>query len=134
MDVCRKEPILVICADSVIAKTLTRPLQRYFNRKKSCKNYLKLYSNRKIISNTFNLKLTICFQERFSSRSKRIGPKVHQNRRIQMKWGAQYHKAIQDVVFGKQCIPYMPTEPPASLSEEIVESGPLYVCKQCKDW
>ncbi|XP_011702137.1 PREDICTED: uncharacterized protein LOC105458493 isoform X2 [Wasmannia auropunctata] len=71
--------------------------------------------------------------DRFSSRSRRLGPKVHKNRRIEDKWGQQYHRAVQNTVFGRQCLPYMPTEPPASLSEEIVESGPLYVCKQCKD-
>ncbi|XP_071563088.1 uncharacterized protein [Temnothorax nylanderi] len=67
--------------------------------------------------------------DRFSSRSQRIGPKVHKDRR----WGLEYHQAIQNIVFGRHCLPYMPTEPPASLSEEIVESGPLYVCKHCKD-
>jgi len=87
-----------------------------------------------MIFNTLHPRLAICFQDRFSSRSVRIGPKVHKNRRLEGKWGSQYHKAIQDIVFGKQCLSYMPTEPPASLSEEIVESGPLYVCKQCKDW
>ncbi|XP_071646674.1 uncharacterized protein [Temnothorax longispinosus] len=71
--------------------------------------------------------------DRFSSRSQRIGPKVHKNRRIDNRWGEEYHQAIQNIVFGRHCLPYMPTEPPASLSEEIVESGPLYVCKHCKD-
>lgn len=47
----------------------------------------------------------------------------------------KYHNKMQDIVFGKHCLPYVPTErPPSLVSEEIVESGPLYVCKQCKDW
>ncbi|XP_012535282.2 uncharacterized protein LOC105836060 isoform X2 [Monomorium pharaonis] len=71
--------------------------------------------------------------ERFSSRSKRIGPKVHKNRRIYDKWGMQYHNLVQDVVFGKHCLPYTPSEPPPSLCEEVMESDPLYVCKHCKD-
>ncbi|KYN06531.1 hypothetical protein ALC62_02610 [Cyphomyrmex costatus] len=72
-------------------------------------------------------------EDRFSTRSIRIGPKVHKNKNIGDKWGLQYHKAVQDVVFSQHCIPFMPTEPPASLSEEIVESGPLYVCRHCRD-
>ncbi|XP_018311082.1 uncharacterized protein [Mycetomoellerius zeteki] len=71
--------------------------------------------------------------DRFSTRSIRIGPKVHRNKNIGDKWGLEYHKAIQDVVFSQHCFPFMPTEPPASLSEEIVESGPLYVCRHCRD-
>ncbi|XP_011175371.1 uncharacterized protein LOC105207540 isoform X2 [Solenopsis invicta] len=72
--------------------------------------------------------------ERYSSRFQRIGPKLHKNRRIYDKWGMKYHNKMQDIVFGKHCLPYVPTErPPSLVSEEIVESGPLYVCKQCKD-
>lgn len=86
-----------------------------------------------MISDTFYPRLTICFQERFSSRSVRIGPKVYKDSKIK-EWGIKYYNAVQNIAFGRQCLPYMPTEPPASLSEEIVESDPLYVCKQCKDW
>ncbi|KAL6268656.1 hypothetical protein P5V15_001788 [Pogonomyrmex californicus] len=71
--------------------------------------------------------------ERLTARSQRVGPKVHKNLRLEKKWGTKYHKAIQEIVFGKQHLPYMPTEPPASLSEEIVESDPLYVCRHCRD-
>ncbi|XP_067210682.1 uncharacterized protein [Linepithema humile] len=59
--------------------------------------------------------------------------KLRKNRRIDNRWGSQYFVAVHDTVFGLQHLPYMPMEPPASLSEEIVESDPLYVCKQCKD-
>ncbi|XP_018356428.1 PREDICTED: uncharacterized protein LOC108756833 isoform X1 [Trachymyrmex septentrionalis] len=77
--------------------------------------------------------MAICFQDRFSTRSIRIGPKVHKNKNIGDKWGLEYHKAVQDVVFTQHCLPFVPTEPPASLSEDIVESGPLYVCRHCRD-
>ncbi|CAL1677913.1 unnamed protein product [Lasius platythorax] len=62
-----------------------------------------------------------------------IKPKLRKNRRIENRWGVMYQVAVEDAVFGKKYSPYMPTEPPASLSEEIMESDPLYVCKQCKD-
>lgn len=60
--------------------------------------------------------------------------KLRKNRRIDNKWGPQYFLAVNNTVFTLQHSPYMPVEPPASLSEEIVESDPLHVCKQCKDW
>ncbi|EFN71072.1 Zinc finger protein 687 [Camponotus floridanus] len=60
-----------------------------------------------------------------------INLKLHQNHRIENK--RIYQAAVKDALFGDKGLPYMPTEPPASLSEEIVESDPLYVCKQCKD-
>lgn len=63
-----------------------------------------------------------------------VALKLRKNRRIDSRWGAQYFVAVNDTVFGLQRLPYMPMEPPASLSEEIVESDPLHVCKQCKDW
>jgi len=59
---------------------------------------------------------------------------VHKNKNIGDKWGLEYHKAVQDVVFSQHCLPFMPTEPSASLSEDIVEPGPLYVCRHCRDW
>ncbi|XP_029159345.1 uncharacterized protein LOC114931463 isoform X2 [Nylanderia fulva] len=59
-------------------------------------------------------------------------PKLRKNRKVENKWGSLYQIIVDDAVFGYYS-PYMPTEPPASLSEEIVESDPLYVCKQCKD-
>ncbi|KAL6438370.1 hypothetical protein ACFW04_004487 [Cataglyphis niger] len=62
-----------------------------------------------------------------------ISPKLHKNSKIENKKGLSYQIAVKDALFGKKCLPYMPTEPPASLSEEIVESDPLYVCKHCKD-
>lgn len=78
--------------------------------------------------------MTICFQEVVDSKcTNDIRPKLRKNRRIENKWGAMYQVIIEEAVFGKFS-PYMPTEPPASLSEEIVELDPLYVCKQCKDW
>lgn len=61
-------------------------------------------------------------------------PRLRKNRKIENRWGSQYQIAAQFAVLGRQCYPYVPTERPASLSEEIVESEPLYVCKYCKDW
>lgn len=80
--------------------------------------------------------LTICFQDvGFDSKcTYDIKPKLRKNRRIENRWGVMYQVAVEDAVFGKKYSPYMPTEPPASLSEEIMESDPLYMCKQCKDW
>ncbi|XP_011148454.1 uncharacterized protein LOC105188607 isoform X2 [Harpegnathos saltator] len=62
-----------------------------------------------------------------------VTPRLRKNRKIENRWGLQYEISVQYAAFGRQCLPYMPTEPPASLSEEVVESEPLYVCKQCKD-
>ncbi|XP_032666009.1 uncharacterized protein LOC116841773 isoform X2 [Odontomachus brunneus] len=62
-----------------------------------------------------------------------VTPKLRKNRRIENRWGLQYEISVQYAAFGRQCLPYMPTESPVPLSEEIVESEPLYVCEQCKD-
>ncbi|XP_072753407.1 uncharacterized protein [Anoplolepis gracilipes] len=69
----------------------------------------------------------------FDSKFTYISPKLRRTHKIENKWGLSYQVAVKNALFGKKCLPYMPTEPPASLSEEIVESDPLYVCKQCKD-
>ncbi|XP_070527680.1 uncharacterized protein [Cardiocondyla obscurior] len=71
--------------------------------------------------------------KRLRSRSQLIGPKVYKNKRLDEKWGTEYHTAIQEIVFGRQCPPYVPAEPPMSMTEDNIESGPLYECKQCKD-
>ncbi|XP_014468347.1 PREDICTED: uncharacterized protein LOC106741150 isoform X2 [Dinoponera quadriceps] len=62
-----------------------------------------------------------------------ITPILRKNRRVENRWGLQYEVSVQYAAFGRQCVPYMPTEPPASLSEEIMGSEPLYVCEECKD-
>ncbi|XP_070149884.1 uncharacterized protein [Polyergus mexicanus] len=62
-----------------------------------------------------------------------ISPKLHKTNRIENRKLVSYQTAVKDALFGKTCLPYMPTEPPAPISEEIVESDPLYVCKHCKD-
>lgn len=63
-----------------------------------------------------------------------VTPKLRKNRKVENRWGLQYEISVQYAAFGRQCLPYMPTESPVPLSEEIVESEPLYVCEQCKDW
>lgn len=78
--------------------------------------------------------MAICFQDVNSKHTYDINSKLHKNHRIENKRILSYQSAVKDALFGDKGLPYMPTEPPASLSEEIVESDPLYVCKQCKDW
>ncbi|XP_026824498.1 uncharacterized protein LOC105281378 isoform X1 [Ooceraea biroi] len=80
----------------------------------------------------------ICNEEleepKFGLHSKNIlrVPRLRKNARIK-RWGPRYHMSIHNAVFRKHCLPYTPTERPANLSEEIMESDPLYVCKHCKD-
>lgn len=79
--------------------------------------------------------MAICFQIGFNPKyTYDISPKLHKNNRIENRKVLSYQTAVKDALFGKMCLPYMPTEPPASISEEIVESDSLYVCKHCKDW
>ena len=82
-----------------------------------------------------SIQLTIWFQNGPDSQcANKTRLKLRKNRRIENKWGLMYCAAVEDAVFGQPCPSYMPTEPSASLSEEIVECDPLYICEQCKDW
>lgn len=65
--------------------------------------------------------------------SKKV-PRLFRNHRIESQWGPHYYGAVKSAVFIRFCFPYTPVEPPATLSEEIMESDPLHVCDQCKDW
>ncbi|XP_024947294.1 uncharacterized protein LOC107274222 isoform X2 [Cephus cinctus] len=63
----------------------------------------------------------------------KIMPKLRKNKLLENKWGSKYFSAVKDAVFTMRPSPYMPSEPPPSLSKETTESQPLYVCKQCRD-
>lgn len=65
-------------------------------------------------------------------RNDKFQPKLGKNRKPEHRWSAQYYDAVNKAVFANQCTPYMPTEPPQSIKEDIDKTG--YVCKQCRDW
>ncbi|KAG7213365.1 hypothetical protein KM043_002660 [Ampulex compressa] len=59
--------------------------------------------------------------------------KLRKNRRLELRWGNDYHAAIRDAVFALQSSPYVPSKLPPYLTQGGSQTDQLYVCKQCKD-